>query len=114
MQVIFRRAARIRREYGLTIPVTEPMVDIVIESKGLTLVPNFPLVGRVHEVIIGRYIFLQKGLDVGYRKWLTMHALYHYMYHEGNQLFFAGREPVLMRRQERQATPSRDLSWLEP
>lgn len=103
MEVIYRRAQRIIKKYELRIPVTEPLVDQILEGYKIVIVPSFPLAGRIREIVIGRYVFVQHGLDPSWRKWVKVHALYHRLYHTGNQLFLDQHEPLITIRQERQA-----------
>lgn len=95
-------AREIRRRYHLTRPRD---IDRVLKAENIQVV-QFPLKGRVKEVIVLNFIGLPLSLERHSceEHELLAHALGHYLLHAGNQPFFhLAKERVVAWQMEHQA-----------
>ena len=95
-----RRARQVLRKYNLT---TAPIdLQTIIRGENLIL-DQWSFHGRVKEVYLGDSIGIDQSSDPKKQRELIAHALGHHFLHQGNHLYFEGRNQFATFKQEHEA-----------
>jgi hypothetical protein len=100
MNLAERKAREIRRRYRFAEPVSNEEIGALYRDFGLDLVEH-RFAGRVREVMIGHVVGISPDVCEPEWRWLTGHALSHFLLHRGNHIEMHDSLTVL--RHERQA-----------
>jgi Zn-dependent peptidase ImmA (M78 family) len=98
--VLVRNLAKtIRRRQRVTGVPTEEEIDGILDHYNVRLF-EWPMPGDLREVIIGDHLYLAVGLSREWRRWLKLHALGHFLCHEGNALHLEsiGQDLLIVKR----------------
>ena len=100
MNLAERKAHEIRRRYRFAEPISDGEIQTLYRDFGLDLVEH-RFAGRVREVTLGRVVGISPEVCRCEWRWLTGHALSHFLMHRGNHIEMQNSLSVL--RHERQA-----------
>ncbi len=102
-------AGEVRRHYGVRGALSDDVLDQALAASFVRVIET-PLAGRVREMCYDRCIVIRPGLPRDLRRWLICHAYWHIMLGFANHAYLDEFDPVLRRRDERDA--EKFAGWL--